>query len=118
MNWFLKALKQYVDFKGRARRKEYWNFALFASVIGSALGLVGAWVGDLANLVPTLFLLAMVLPGAAACVRRLHDIGKSGWWGLLSLIPVFGWIPLFVLLFRDGERAPNRFGDDPKATVV
>ena len=84
MNWYLKVLKQYADFNGRARRKEYWMFALFnfiftivAIILDYALGLT---VGELPyGVIYFLYTLAVFIPSLAAVVRRLHDVGKSGW---------------------------------------
>lgn len=120
MNWYLKVLKQYVDFTGRARRKEYWMFYLFyiiflilAALIDFALGLT------FGNGVPygwiyTLFALAMFLPALAVSVRRLHDIGKSGWYYLLGLIPLVGGIILLVWFVTDSENGENKWGPNPK----
>jgi uncharacterized membrane protein YhaH (DUF805 family) len=114
MNWYLKVLKQYVDFSGRARRTEYWMFVLFniivsgiAYVLDYALGFVGVISG--------LYSLAILLPSLAVVVRRLHDVGKGGGWIFISCVPVIGWVWLLVLLFTDSEVDDNRFGPNPKA---
>lgn len=83
MNWYIKCLKQYADFSGRARRKEYWLFVLFNYIIFNVAGLIdvisgftdGFEIGPLG----ALYLLGMLIPSLAVIVRRLHDIGKSGW---------------------------------------
>jgi uncharacterized membrane protein YhaH (DUF805 family) len=119
MEWYLKVLKNYVGFSGRARRKEYWMFTLFnlialvvMSVLDRMLGLAGeAGVGILY----TVYALAVLLPSLAVSVRRLHDIDKSGWWMLLVLVPFIGAIVLLVFAVMEGTRGDNRFGADPKA---
>jgi uncharacterized membrane protein YhaH (DUF805 family) len=119
MNWYLKVLKQYADFSGRARRKEYWMFALFnlifiivAMVLDNILGLTA---GELPyGLFYFLYVLAVLIPGLAVAVRRLHDVGKSGWMILISLIPIIGAIWLLVLMVTDSNPGENKYGLNPK----
>ena len=113
MYWYLKVLKQYADFNGRARRQEYWMFVLFniivsivASVLDSILGTWGAIAG--------LYGLAILIPGLAVGVRRLHDIGKSGWMLLIALIPIIGAIWLIILFVGDSAPGSNEYGANPK----
>ena len=118
-NWYLKCLKQYADFSGRARRKEYWMFALFnmiffivAMILDNVLGLT---VGELPyGAFYFLYALAVLIPGLAVSVRRLHDVGKSGWMILISLIPIVGGIWSLVLMLTDSNPEENRFGANPK----
>ncbi len=123
MNWYLKVVKEhYADFKGRARRKEYWMFTLFniiflgvAVVLDTLLGL------SFTELVPygwiyVIYVLAVFIPGIAVVVRRLHDIGKSGWFYFIALIPIIGAIWLLVLLCTDSESGANKWGENPKKT--
>jgi uncharacterized membrane protein YhaH (DUF805 family) len=118
-NWYLKCLKQYADFSGRARRKEYWMFALFnmiffivAMILDNVLGLT---VGELPyGAFYFLYALAVLIPGLAVSVRRLHDVGKSGWMILISLIPIVGGIWLLVLMLTDSNLEENQFGANPK----
>lgn len=123
MNWFLKALKQYADFNGRARRKEYWMFVLFNmifaivamildNVIGIAIGGIG--YGPIYGL----YTLGVLIPGLAVTVRRLHDVGKSGWMLLISLVPLVGAIWFFVLMVTDGDSVENKYGQNPKKAIV
>lgn len=121
MNWYLKVLKQYFDFNGRARRKEYWMFVLFNMIIGVVLGffdgLLGLQIGSGAQAVGVIGLiysLAVLIPGIAVCVRRLHDIGKSGWMILIAFIPIVGGIWLLVLMCKDGDPGNNEYGPNPK----
>jgi uncharacterized membrane protein YhaH (DUF805 family) len=119
MDWYLKVLKNYVGFEGRARRKEYWMYTLFtiialvvAMVLDNMFGLASE--GGIGPLY-ALYALATFLPGLAVSVRRLHDIGKSGWWILIGLIPLIGAIVLIVWAVTEGTRGSNAYGEDPKA---
>ena len=102
--------KKYVTFEGRASRSEYWYFVLFYVLcsIGSALGYI---LGDAIGMfLSGLVGLILFLPALGVLVRRFHDIGKSGWFVLLALIPLIGTILVVVFCCRKGEAAPNRFG--------
>jgi uncharacterized membrane protein YhaH (DUF805 family) len=119
MNWYLKVLKQYADFSGRARRKEYWMFVLFniifcvvAVILDNLLGLTIS-VEIPYGLFYCLYVLAVLIPGLAVSIRRLHDVGKGGGWIFISLIPFIGGIWLLVLMCKDSEQE-NRFGQSPK----
>ncbi len=102
MNWYLKVVKEhYADFKGRARRKEYWMFALVNVIITIVLAIIGALIKF--PLIQTIYGLLVLVPGIAVGVRRLHDVGKSGWMLLLALIPLFGTLYL-IYLFCQGWR--------------
>ncbi|WP_010523027.1 DUF805 domain-containing protein [Aquimarina agarivorans] len=114
MEWYLKVLKQYVDFNGRARRKEYWMFTLISTIISYIIvGITYAISPELVAL-SYIYSLAVALPSLAVVVRRLHDIGKSGWFFLIILIPLIGAIWLIVLLCQDSEPGPNEYGPNPK----
>ena len=119
MEWYLKVIRQYADFNGRARRKEYWMFVLFnmifaivAMILDNVLGITiaGLPYGPLY----IFYGLAMFIPGLAVCVRRLHDIDKSGWMILVALIPLAGAIWLLVLYCTEGTQGDNKYGSDPK----
>ncbi|MBR6561299.1 MAG: DUF805 domain-containing protein [Alistipes sp.] len=112
MEWYLKCMKQYVDFSGRARRKEYWMFALMNAIIAAALIIIDAGLGD--EVLQSVYSLVVFLPSLAVGVRRMHDIGKSGWWLLIGLIPLIGSIWLIVLACQDSEPGANRWGANPK----
>ena len=111
--------RKYVDFTGRARRSEYWFFFLFtvlAGIVGSILdGLFGLRGGPYGGTGPIqgLIQLALLLPGLAVGARRLHDTGRSGWWLLIALIPVVGWIILLVFFVQDSQQ-DNQYGPNPK----
>lgn len=117
---------KYVTFSGRAQRSEFWWWVLFVFVADILLswidialfGTIEVGAGSIAGLTETpvlsgLFGLAVFLPGLAVAVRRLHDLDKSGWWVLIWLIPIIGWIILIVWYATEGTRGPNRFGADP-----
>lgn len=121
MNYFIKALKQYSDFNGRARRKEYWTFVLFNlifALIAMGLDYVTGMASEIGfGPIYGLCILAFLLPGLAVLIRRLHDVGKSGWWIFISLIPIIGGIWLLIFLFSDGVRGPNEYGPNPKEAL-
>jgi uncharacterized membrane protein YhaH (DUF805 family) len=112
MEWYLKVLKNYVGFQGRARRKEYWMFVLFSVIVSIVLSIVDAIAG-LNSVLSLLYSLAVLLPSLAVGVRRLHDTGKSGWWLLISLIPLIGSIILLVFMCQDSQE-DNKYGPNPK----
>ena len=113
MNWFLKALKQYTDFNGRARRKEYWMYILFYTIFSYAAMMVDYLLGT-TSVFTGIYSLALLLPSIAVGVRRLHDIDKSGWMMLVGLIPLIGWIWLIVLFATEGTPGANEYGINPK----
>jgi uncharacterized membrane protein YhaH (DUF805 family) len=111
MNWYLKVLKQYADFNGRARRKEYWMFFLFNIIIAMILGFIEG-VADINptsddSILASIYQLAILIPSIAVGVRRMHDVGKSGWF---ILIPIYN----FILAVTDGDKGSNEYGSDPK----
>ena len=117
---FVEALKiclteKFCNFVGRARRSEFWWFALANSVVSYLVNLIGGLISPTTGLVlACIVMLALLLPGLGVSVRRLHDIGKSGWMLLLALIPVVGAIILLVWFAKDGDPKPNQFGPSPK----
>ena len=96
MEWYLKVLKQYGDFNGRARRKEYWMFVLFNIIFTGIATLISPKLY-------AIYTLAVLIPNLAVSVRRLHDVGKSGWWQLLAFT-IIGLIPLIVWLASKSKR--------------
>jgi uncharacterized membrane protein YhaH (DUF805 family) len=123
MEWYLKVLKQYAVFGGRARRKEYWMFALFNFIfcIGAVIidNLLGTTAGELHyGLFYCIYILAVLLPGIAVTIRRLHDVGKSGWFYLIVLIPIIGPVWILVLLCKEGNAGENNYGPNPKETAA
>jgi len=116
-NYYLNAFRfHYADFEGRARRSEYWYFTLFNIII--SYGLMGMmFLGEgmyFMYFVSVLYSLGSLIPSLAVAVRRLHDIGKSGWYFLVFLIPVAGIIWLLVLLVTNSQDGENEYGPNPK----
>ncbi len=109
-----RCLRLYVTVSGRAARPEFWWFALFVTTGSVLLGLLDSLIfgGDTAILAP-LFSLATLLPLVAVSVRRLHDIGRSGWWVLLHLVPVVGLLVMLYFYLLKGDGGTNRFGPPP-----
>lgn len=123
MKYYLEALKKYAVFSGRARRKEYWFFALFnlifaivAMFLDQAFGTVFTIQGVpiMYGFIYVAYALFTFLPGLAVTVRRLHDVGKSGWFFFIVLIPVIGAIWLLVLMCTAGQPGTNKWGQSPK----
>lgn len=113
MNWYIEVLKKYADFNGRARRKEYWMFVLFNVIFAIILNVIDYLLGT-SPIISLIYSLGVLIPGIAVCVRRLHDIGKSGWWYFISFIPIIGGIWLLILLCRDSQLEKNIYGLNPK----
>ena len=116
MNWYLKALKQYADFNGRAHRTEFWMFVLIHFIILIVLAVVDSMITG--GIIYALYALAVLLPYLAVAVRRLHDTGRSGWWLLIGLIPLIGTIILIVFWVADSQPGDNAFGPNPKAVMA
>lgn len=101
---FVTCLKKYADFSGRATRSEYWWFVLCEVLILGIASLISDWL-------PGLFALALVLPALAVGARRLHDIGRSGWWLLLMLVPFIGGLFLLYWMVLPSQPGANTFGE-------
>ncbi|MFI8003934.1 DUF805 domain-containing protein [Streptomyces sp. NPDC086010] len=112
MSWYLAVLKNYAGFSGRARRKEYWMFFLFHIIV--ALVLIGLGVVIDSQIPYLIYAVALIIPTLAVTVRRLHDTGRSGWWFLISFVPLVGAIVLLVFTCLEGVRDVNEYGADPK----
>lgn len=118
MEWYIKVIKQFNDFKSRARRKEYWMFTLFSIIISGILTLIDTNLGTEVNngtgLFNGIYSLLVLVPSLAVGVRRLHDVGKSGWMLLVALIPLIGAIWLLILFCKEGQHQENKWGSNPK----
>ena len=120
MNYFIDCLtKKYACFSGRARRQEYWLFFLFNIIAAIIVGVISSVLVSVTNVTAFAFLgtiynLAVLIPGFAVFVRRMHDIGKSGWWWLISFIPLIGIIVLIVFCCLDSQPGENQYGPNPK----
>ena len=113
MKYWVECWKKYATFSGRARRKEYWMFVLFNMLIALGIQIIEAVLGT-GGLLGGLYSLAVLLPGWAVFTRRMHDIGKSGWWWMIGLVPVVGAIVLLIFMCRDGQPGDNVYGPNPK----
>ena len=106
MNYYLKVLQNYATFSGRARRSEYWYFVLFNFIISFVLGFVGGIMDT--TVLANIYSLVVLIPSIAVGVRRMHDVGKSGWF---ILIPIYN----LILACTEGEKGENEYGIDPRA---
>jgi uncharacterized membrane protein YhaH (DUF805 family) len=123
MNWYLEVLKKYAVFSGRARRKEYWFFVLFNIIIGLALTFIDFSTGlyDVESeigLLSSLYSLAVLVPGIAVTIRRLHDTSRTGWWFLIAFVPIIGVIVLLVFMVFDSTPGDNQYGPNPKDATL
>lgn len=101
---------QYTDFNGRANRPQYWYFALFTFIISLVLGIIdGLLFGT--NILSLIFVLAILVPSIGLGVRRIHDLGYSGWWYLISMVPFVGGIALLVAFCLKGQDKTNAYGN-------
>lgn len=128
-DWYLKVIKNYASFSGRARRSEFWYFTLVnllvtvalqipAAAINAASGGHGGPIAGLFTLVSAFYSLALLVPSLAVSVRRLHDTGRSGWWLLIALLPIVGALVLIVFYIFDSQPGSNRWGPNPKETSL
>lgn len=116
--------ENYANFKGRARRSEYWYFTLAMFIINMVLQVIpslgaidndgSSTVGVIGGVIFLILGLAVLIPTVAVTTRRLHDTGLSGWWILLSLVPLLGGLILLIFCCRAGKSGPNKWGPDPK----
>lgn len=118
MNWYIKALKNYAVFSGRAGRKEYWYFLLFHFIILIVLAFIDVQIGWFdaqrsIGVLAFLYSLAVLLPALGVTIRRLHDTNRSGWWIFISLIPLIGGIILLVFMALAGTPGSNQYGANP-----
>lgn len=123
MNWYLEVLKKYAVFNGRARRKEYWYFVLFNIIISIVLAIIDSVTGSFSTeagmgLLGGIYILAVLIPGIAVSVRRLHDTDRSGWWLLIAVIPLIGAIVLLVFMVQEGKPGENQYGSNPKGATA
>ena len=105
MKWYLLVLQKYATFNGRARRSEYWYFTLFSIIISIALKISDSWLNT--QFLESIYSFAVLVPGIAVAVRRMHDVNKSGWY---CLIPIYN----LILACTNGTEGPNEYGRDPK----
>ncbi len=124
MSWYLQVWQRYAEFTGRSRRMEFWIFFLYNVVILLVLYLASVGfalvnqpeMGASMYFIYFAYALVALVPCVACTVRRLHDIGKNGWWVLLVLVPIIGALALLAMMTLDGNHGPNQYGPDPKLT--
>jgi uncharacterized membrane protein YhaH (DUF805 family) len=116
-NWKLVVLQRYAKFDGRAGRAEFWWFVLAQVIVYVALAILGG-IADVFTILYFLYAIGTFIPSLAVAVRRLHDTDKSGWFILLGLIPLIGFIILIVFYAMEGTNGPNQYGvaAEPAAT--
>lgn len=128
IEWYKKVVfENYANFKGRARRSEYWYFALANGIISIILMIIGGTIGGAFGDGFTgiavgyglfiIYTLAILLPSLGVIARRLHDVGKSGWFYLVSFIPLVGPFWILILFCTEGNQGPNQYGPDPKNEI-
>lgn len=122
MDWFLRAMRQYGIFEGRSRRREYWMYSLFFFLfLGGAIILDNLFGFASSSYYGPLYFLCifiLLIPTVAVTIRRLHDVGKSGWTLLSVLIPVAGALWLVYLLLKNSKPGLNCYGLNPKGVTV
>lgn len=121
MNYYIEVLKKYAVFSGRARRAEYWYFSLFSLIVSLILGFVDGATGMYSpetgiGTLGLIYTLAVLIPGIAVTVRRLHDTGRSAWWLLIVLLPLLGVLILLVFMVLSSDEDENSYGPNPIAT--
>ena len=125
MEWYLRVMRDnYANFSGRARRREYWMYVLVQTIIMIGLMILDSVLGldfELQGIslgYGYLYLIGVIvhfIPSLAVLVRRLHDVGKSGWFYFIFLIPIIGIIWLLILYCTEGQKEDNKWGPNPKA---
>jgi uncharacterized membrane protein YhaH (DUF805 family) len=116
MNWYLEVLKKYAVVSGRARRSEYWYFVLFNLIIFIILTIIDYAINS--AILSTIYSLAVLIPSIAVAVRRLHDTNRTGWWLLIGLIPIIGFIVLLIFMVQDSQKGENQYGPNPKGAAA
>ena len=117
MEWYLKVVRDnYANFNGRASRQEYWMFFLFNMIFAIVIMGIDIILG--LGFLNIIYFLVVMIPGIAVGIRRLHDIGKSGWMVLIGLIPCIGAFWLLYLMVQDSSTLDNEYGPSPKPKPV
>ena len=121
MKWFIKCIGQYADFSSRARRKEYWMFKVFKYIIFLVVTVFCALISNVYQdaisifiSIPIILYLVLIIPSFAVAVRRMHDVGMSGWFLLINLLPTIGSLVFFIFTLFDSQNYKNKWGPNPK----
>lgn len=111
--WYIDMWKNATNFDGRSRRKAYWMVVLVNFVITFIMAALSLffWIIDV---IMTIYCIALILPGISLGIRRLHDIGKSGWWLLIGFVPIIGSVVLLIFYCMDSVPGENEYGPNPK----
>lgn len=109
-HWYLDPLKKYAVFEGRATRQEYWMFVLSNFIVSIFVGIVAGIIQF--EPLSSLYTLVLIIPSVAIMIRRLHDTNRSGWWALLILVPIIGWIALLVFLIESSRPSLQSHTED------
>lgn len=111
MDWYIKVLKNYAVFEGRASRQEYWMFTLFNIIISIAIGFLSGILSSITktdqSVLGVIYSLAVLIPSIAVAIRRMHDTDRNGWW---SIVPIVG----LIFAIEAGNQGQNKYGPDPK----
>ncbi|MEI6555288.1 MAG: DUF805 domain-containing protein [Paludibacter sp.] len=123
MNYYFRVLRKYVDFKGRLSRKEYWMYVLFTTIFALIAAIIDNLIGTTVGKTHLgiffyIYLIAIASPDLAADVRRLHDVGKSGSFMIVLLIPFIGIIWYIIVLSKEGVAGENEYGANPIETLI
>lgn len=113
MEWYLKVLRQYADFSGRTRRKEYWMFVFMNFLISFLISTIDYWLFGM-TIISSIYVIALIIPSIAVAVRRIQDTGRNGLWILAAFVPLIGTIWVLILLLQDSESDSNTYGPNPK----
>lgn len=112
LHWYINPIKShYLDFSGRATRQEYWMYVLWFVIFAAIVSLIEVVTGI--TFLYHIYVLGLLLPSLALGARRLHDVGMSGWWQLLNIVPIIGTIILLILFIRTGQPESNKYGANP-----
>ena len=118
MNHYFAAFRKYAIFQGRATRSEYWYFTLFNILAVFGFCLIDQFMGTFdfdAGYGPlsAIYTLAMILPALGVSIRRLHDTRRSGWWFMITIIPIIGLLVFLYFALQDSDPNPNQYGESP-----
>ncbi|WP_218352424.1 DUF805 domain-containing protein [Alteromonas lipotrueiana] len=113
MYWYKHVLKNYAVFSGRARRTEYWGFQAVNIALIASFVILSKFIGAF-DTIGMIYNLLILVPSVAVTMRRLHDTDRSGWWWLVSFIPIIGPIVLLVFMLFDSTPDDNQYGPYPK----